>query len=111
MGDLDKAVIFYGGPSAKQEKIRNFLTRYADKVAIEWTSDVSKLHLLKATSAGVSVRALLRQAGIETRQEEETRTRLQANLARAKVSQHTDTVGERKWIGEQASSQRMSTYA
>jgi predicted amidohydrolase len=81
--DLDSVVIFYGGPSAKQNKIRDFLAANTGKITIEWTSEVSKCHLLRATTlSGVSVRKLLREAGIETRQEEETRNRQVANQAR-----------------------------
>ncbi len=85
--DLDSVLIFYGGPSTKQDKIKSFLAANADKVAVDWTSDVSKLHLLRSTKPGVSVRALLRAADIETRQEEETRTRAAANTARKQQQQ------------------------
>ena len=80
--DLDSAVVFYGGPSAKQHKISDFLAMHTDDIAVAWTSDVSKMHLLRATTPGFSVRTALRAARIETRQEEETRNRLVANQAR-----------------------------
>ena len=45
--DLDSAIIFYGGAKDKQLKIRNFLHSNAGAIDVMWSSNVSKMSLLK----------------------------------------------------------------
>ena len=107
--DLDETVVFYGGPSAKQQKFEKFLadTTRTGSVVEVYRDDVSKWSMLRrghgmtthaATSlggmerqgrwgnagSGSTVREALRAAGIETRREESTRNRLTNNQLRTK---------------------------
>jgi hypothetical protein len=106
--DLDETVVFYGGPSAKQQKFEKFLTgaTRTGSVVEVYRDDVSKWSMLRRghgtayaaanldemerqghrshDGSGGSVREALRAAGIETRREESTRNRLTNNLLRIK---------------------------
>ena len=87
--DLDQSLIFYGGPGAKRQAIDAFLATAQSKhgVAKVFDDPVSKIALISCVngmgrSGGCSSRAALKQAGIETRREEQNRNRLTNNRMR-----------------------------
>jgi len=85
--DLDSTIVFTGGPGAKQEAWRSFLATAESKYGVSevWSDDIAKWSLLEATAVAEgksTVRAALRDAGIETRREESMRNRWTINQKR-----------------------------
>ena len=81
--DMDSAVVFFGGPAARQLKISTFLADHLESISVVWRSNVSKMMLLSSNQQGVSVHAALAHAGIWTRQEQEAFNRFTINRLRA----------------------------
>jgi hypothetical protein len=88
--DLDSTVVFTGGPSTKKHKWEAFLGKEMGAIQVTWKDDVVAewSNIAAVDVQKRSVRTALREAGIETRREEQIRNRKESNRLRYRSTYH-----------------------
>ena len=88
--DLDSTIVFTGGPSTKKHKWEAFLGKEMGAIQVTWKDDVVAewSNIAAVDVQKRSVRTALREAGIETRREEQIRNRKESNRLRYRSTYH-----------------------